>query len=162
MNETKDTPKGRATGDAHHGTLLPTWLDSRTVAIMTTMLTIAVALGAMVQTAHSGLRNDIDQLRQDMTGMGGELRAEIDNVRAELSADIDNVRVELSADIKALDTRLRNVEIDVAAIRERLSAVEVDVSAIRMAMTGYDARSKAVEGQTHGDHASEGAHPRNG
>lgn len=151
MNETKDTPKGRATGDAHHGTLLPTWLDSRTVAIMTTMLTIAVALGAMVQTAHSGLRNDIDQLRQDMTGMGRELRAEI-----------DNVRVELSADIKALDTRLRKVEIDVAGIRERLSAVEVDVSAIRMAMTGYDARSKAVEGQTHGDHASEGAHPRNG
>lgn len=162
MNETKDTPKGRATGDAHHGTLRPTWLDSRTVAIMTTMLTIAVALGAMVQTAHSGLRNDIDQLRQDMTGMGGELRAEIDNVRAELSADIDNVRVELSADIKALDTRLRKVEFDVAAIRERLSAVEVDVSAIRTPMTGFDARSKAVDGHSHGDHASGGAHRRDG
>ncbi len=52
MNATKDTPKGRATGDAHHGTSLPTWLDSRTVAIMTTMLTIAVALGAMVQMAR--------------------------------------------------------------------------------------------------------------
>ena len=162
MNETKDTPKGYPTGNAHRGTLLPTWLDSRTVAIMTTMLTIAVALGAMVQTAHSGLRDDIDQLRQDMTGMGGELRAEIDNVRVELSADIENVRVELSADIKALDTRLRTVEIDVAAIRERLSAVEVDVSAIRMAMTGFDARSKAVEGQTHGDHGPGGAYRRDG
>ena len=173
MNKTKDTPKGCATGDGHHGTMLPSWLDSRTVAIMTTMLTIAAALGAMVQTAHSGLRDDIDQLRQDMTGMGGELRAEIDNVRVELSADIENVRVELStdienvrvelsADINALDTRLRRVEIDVAAIRERLSAVEVDVSAIRMAMTGFDARSKAVEGQTHGDHVSGRAHRRDG
>ena len=154
MNETKATPKSRATGNARHGTLLPTWLDSRTVAIMTTMLTIGAALGAMVQTAHSGLRDDIDQLRQEMTGMGRELRAEIDNVRVELSAEIDNVRVELSAeidnlrvelsaDIKALDTRLRKVEIEVAAIRERLSAVEVDISAIRMAMTGFP---RTVEG----------------
>lgn len=151
MDETQDTPKGRRSGNARHGTLLPTWLDSRTVAIMTTMLTIAAALGAMVQTAHSGLRDDIDQLRQEMTGMGRELRAEI-----------DNVRVELSADIKALDTRLRKVEIDVAAIRERLSAVEVDISAIRVAMTGFDARLKAVEGHTHGDQASQAAHPRDG
>ena len=97
-----------------------------------------------------------------MTGMGGELRAEIDNVRAELSADIDYVRVELGADIKALDKRLRKVEIDVAAIRERLSAVEVDVSGIRMAMTGFDARSKAVDGHSHGDHGSGGAHRRDG
>ena len=131
MNETQDTPKGRTSGNAGHRTLLPTWLDSRTVAIIATMLTVAAALGTMVQTAHSGLRDDIDQLR---------------NV---FRSDMIGLRSELRTGIKALDTRLRNVEVDVAAIRERLSVVETEVSAIRIAMTGFDVRLKAVEAHTH-------------
>ena len=174
MNDTTDTPKGRASGNSRHGTL-PTWLDSRTVAIITTILTVAVALGTMIQTAHSGFRDDIDQLRHefrsDMTGMRGEmaevrgemaevrgemtgLRGEMAKMRGELHREINRVRSELSADIKALDKRLRKVEIDVAAIRERLSAVEAEVAAIRIAMTGFNVRLKDVEAHAH-DHDRE-------
>ena len=161
MSQNKDTASGRPPGNPARGTILPSWLDSRTIAVLTTTLTVALAIGAMMQTAFSRLgqdigqlRQDIGQLRQDMTSMDRGLSADIKNVRLELSAEIDKVRDELGAEIKGLDTRLRTVEIDVAAIRERLGAVEVDVSAIRTAMTGFDARLKAVEGHTHADDGS--------
>ena len=162
MSQNKDTASGRPPGNSGRGTILPYWLDSRTIAVLTTTLTVALAIGALMQTAFSRLAQDIAQIRQDLTSMDRGLGADIENVRLELSADIENVRLELSADIdkvrdelggeiKGLDTRLRTVEIDVAAIRERLGAVEVDVSAIRTAMTGFDARLKAVEGHTHAE-----------
>ena len=93
MSTGNDTPDAGRRQRA--GLTLPAWLDGRTIALLTTMVT----LGAMMQTAHSRLANDIDQ------------------VRDELSADIKKVRDELSADMAKLDDRLRSVEIDVAAIR---------------------------------------------
>ncbi|MDE0192323.1 MAG: hypothetical protein OXQ90_13290 [Gammaproteobacteria bacterium] len=95
--------------------VLPAWLDGRTIAVLTTVVTAALTLGAMMQTAHSNLAGSIDQVRRD------------------LGNDIDKVRTELSSDIAGLDNRLRSVEVDVAAIRAamvgfdaRLSAVEAD------------------------------------
>ena len=102
------------------GLHLPDWLDGRTIALTTTVVTAALTLGAMMQTTHSRLASDIHQVRQDLS-------ADIDNVRD----DIEKVRDELSADIAKLDDRLRSVEIDVAAIRA--------------AMPGFDARLRAVE-----------------
>ena len=137
MDQHENASSGDAPGNTRSIGVLPNWLDSRTIAIMTTLLTVALALGAMMQTTYSRMGQEF-----------GQLRLEFGQLRQELRQDIKNLRDELGAEIKGLDTRLRTVEIDVAAIRERLSAVEVDVSAIRVAMTGFDARLKAVEGPT--------------
>lgn len=133
MNENKNHSESEVSSNSRRGFALPDWLDTRTLAILTTILTVALALGAMNQTGHSRVWEEISHLRQDFR------------------EDIDNVRDTLSKDIQALDARLRIVEVDLAAVRERLSAVEVDVSAIRTAMTGFDARLRAVESHTHGD-----------
>ena len=131
MDQQENSPSGHTPGNTRSNGVLPNWLDSRTIAILTTLLTVALALGAMMQTTYSRMGQEFGQLRQ------------------ELRQDIKNLRDELTTEIKGLDTRLRAVEIDVAAIRERLTAVEVEVSAIRVAMTGFDTRLKAVEGHTH-------------
>jgi len=145
VDQKENSPSGHTRGNTRSIGVLPNWLDSRTIAILTTILTVAVGLGAMIQASHSGMGQEFGQLRQEF----GQLRQEFGQLRQELRQDIKNLRDELGAEIKGLDTRLRAVEIDVAAIRERLTAVEVEVSAIRVAMTGFDARLKAVEGHTH-------------
>jgi len=135
VGEQENSQSGHAPGKTRSNGVLPDWLDSRTIAILTTLLTVALALGAMMQTTYSRmgqefgqLRQEFGQLRQELRQEIGELRrdlsTDIKNVRVELTADIENVRDELGAEIKGLDTRLRTVEIDVAAIRERVSAVE--------------------------------------
>ena len=113
MDQQKNAPSADAPGNTRSNGVLPNWLDSRTIAILTTLLTVALALGAMIQATNSRMDQGFGQLRQEI----GELRRE-------LSADIENVRDELGAEIKGLDARLRTVEIDVAAIRERVSAIE--------------------------------------
>ena len=157
MGQQENAPSGVAPGNTRSIGVLPNWLDSRTVAILTTLLTVALALGAMMQTTYSRMGQEFGQLRQEF----GQLRQEFGQLRLELRQDIKNLRDELGAEIKGLDTRLRAVEIDVAAIRERLTAVEVEVSAIRVAMTGFDARLKAVEGHTH-DREPWDTRPRDG
>ena len=104
--------------------VLPAWLDARTIAVLTTIVTAALTLGTMVQTANSNLASRIDEVRRDLGG-------DIDQVRRDLGSDTDKVRAELSSAIAGLDDRLRSVEIDVAAIRA--------------AMVGFDARLRAVE-----------------
>ena len=84
----------------------PTWLDGRTVALFATVVSATLALGTMMQTAHSSLASDIRQVRVD------------------LGADIRQVRVDLSAEIATLDDRLRAVEVDVAAVRTALLGVD--------------------------------------
>ena len=91
---------------------LPDWLDGRTIALATTVVSAALALGTMMQTSHSRLASDIHQVRQD------------------LSADIEKVRDELGADIAKLDDRLRSVEIDVAAIRTAMTGFDVRLRAV--------------------------------
>ena len=104
--------------------VLPAWLDGRTIAVLTTVVTAALTLGTMMQTAHSNLAGSIDQVRRDLGN-------DIDELRRDLRNDIDKVRAELSLDIAGLDNRLRSMEVDVAAIRA--------------AMMGFDARLSAVE-----------------
>ena len=104
---------------------LPSWLDGRTIAILTGL----VSLAAMNQTSYSRLGDDIHRLRDEMYAMRGELRQEmreeIGSLRLELTAKIGKLRDELRADIGKLDKRLRVVEIDVAAIRTHLLGFDV-------------------------------------
>ena len=93
---------------------LPSWLDGRTIAVLTGLVSIA----AMVQTSHSRLSDDIHRLRDEMHGMRTELRQE-------LRGEIAGLRHELTAKIEKLDDRLRTVEIDVAAIRTHLIGFDV-------------------------------------
>lgn len=113
MDQQENSPSGHAPGNTRSNGVLPDWLDSPTIAILTTILTVALGLGAMIQAGHSRIGQEFDQLRQEFS-----------QLRQELRQDIKNVRDELGAEIRGLDTRLRTVEIDVAAIRERLSVVE--------------------------------------
>ncbi|MCY3837184.1 MAG: hypothetical protein OXH09_00760 [Gammaproteobacteria bacterium] len=115
---------------------LPSWLDGRTIAVLTGLVSIA----AMVQTSHSRLSDDIHRLRDEMSAMRTELRqefrAEIGGLRhelhgqigglgQELRGEIASLRNELTAKIEKLDERLRRVEIDVAAIRTHLIGFDV-------------------------------------
>ena len=104
---------------------LPSWLDGRTIAVLTGLVSIA----AMVQTSHSRLSDDIHRLRDEMHGMRTELRqefrGEIAGLRQELRGEIAGLRHELTAKIEKLDDRLRAVEIDVAAIRTHLIGFDV-------------------------------------
>lgn len=105
---------------------MPSWLDGKTIAVLTTMLTIALTLG-MMQTAHSRLGDDIR------------------NVRVELSDDIQHVRVELGNDINRLDDRVNKVD-------DRLRSVEVGevgIATIQTAMVGFDSRLRDVEQHAH-------------
>ena len=138
MDQQENPPSADAPGNTRSVGVLPNWLDSRTIAILTTLLMVALGLGAMMQTTYLSIGQEFGQLRQEF----GQLRQEF-------GQDIKSLRDELGAEIRGLDKRLRAVEIEVAAIRERLTAVEVEVTAIRVAMTGFDARLKAVEGHTH-------------
>ena len=118
--------EGTSTKEPTEGTrlVLPAWLDGRTLAVLTTIVTAALTLGTMVQTAHSSLAGSIDQVRRDLGN-------DIDEVHRYLRNDIDKVRIELSSNIAGLNDRLRSVEVDVAAIRA--------------ALVGFDARPSAVE-----------------
>ena len=100
---------------------LPSWLDGRTIAVLTGLVSIA----AMVQTSHSRLSDDIHRLRDEMYGIRTELRGEIAGLRQELRGEIAGLRHELTAKIEKLDERLRIVEIDVAAIRTHLIGFDV-------------------------------------
>lgn len=99
--------------DTHEGRLvLPTWLDGRTIALLTTIVTAALTLGTMMHAGQSNLANRIDEVRRD------------------LRSDLDKVRAGLSSDIAGLDDRLRSVEIDVAAIRAAMSGLDARLRAV--------------------------------
>ena len=112
---------------------LPSWLDGRTIAVLTGLVSIA----AMVQTSHSRLSDDIHRLRDEIYAMRTELRqefrAELGGLRHEMHGEIAGLRHELTTKIETLDERLRVVEIDVAAIRTHL--------------IGFDARPPHAEPQ---------------
>lgn len=92
--------------------VLPTWLDGRTIALLTTIVTAALTLATMMQAAQSNLAHRIDEVRRD------------------LRDDIEKVRDELSGDIAKLDDRLRAVEIDVAAIRTATTGFDARLRAV--------------------------------
>ena len=106
-NEQPDTETSR--GPQRRTLSLPSWLDGRTIAVLTGMVSIA----ALVQTSHSGLSDDIHRLRDEMYAMRTEMRQEF-------RGEIGGLRHELTTIIEKLDERLRNVEIDLAAIRTHL------------------------------------------
>ena len=116
---------------------LPAWLEPQTVAILGTLLTVGIGVGALVQTSFSGLRDEFTGLRGEFVGLRGEF--------AGLRTEMKEMRQELNAKIGKLDDRLR--------------AVEIDVAAIRVSVLGLDARVRVVE--EHAKHPIEAVPSRN-
>ena len=115
---------------------LPTWLDGQTIAIIGTVLTVGVGIGAMILASTSGLR-------AEMNGLRTELTARIESVRTELTARIENVRKELGTQIAGLDARLR--------------VVEQSMGASRVGVPDLQARVRELE--AHARQPAEVAHP---
>ena len=138
--------------------MLPAWLDGRTL----TLLAALIALGTLIQTSFSDMRQDMSTMRDEMANIRGEManirdemdtiRGEMGNMRSELhrmgkelNARIDGVREKLRAEIHSLRVELRA---DLGELDDRLRVVEIDVAAIRVRIAGLDARSPATEQHT--------------
>ena len=98
------------------------WLNGQTLAIVSTVLTVGVGIGAMVFSSTSSIRGEVSSLRSEVSS----LRTEVSSLRTEvrgLAAKLEDTRKSLTADIKGLDARLRTVEQDVAVMKARLLPV---------------------------------------
>ena len=105
----------------------------QTIAIVSTVLTVGVGIGAMVFSSTSSIR---DEVRDEVASIRDEVRGEIASIRREvrglagkledthrsLASEIKATRLELGEEIKGLDARVRVVEQTVARIEGRLSA----------------------------------------
>ena len=107
----------------------PAWLNGQTIAIVSTVLTVGVGIGAMVFSATSSIRGEVSDIRGEVDGLAAKLEdthksltAEIRATRLELREEIRATRSELRDEIKGLDARVRVVEQTVAGIEGRLSA----------------------------------------
>ena len=105
----------------------PTWLNGETIAIVSTVLTVGVGIGAMVFASTSSIRGEVSSVRGEVDGLATKLEethrslaARINATRLELSDEIEATRLELSDKIEKLDARLRVVENDVAGIQAGL------------------------------------------
>ncbi len=99
------------------GRTLPTWIDDQTIAIIGTVLTVGIGIGAMVLASTSAMRAEMNRLHARIDDVRTELIARIDDVRKELTVKMEDVRKELGAQIDGLAVRLRVVEQSMEATR---------------------------------------------
>lgn len=105
------------------------WPTGQTIAIVGTVLTVGVGIGAMVFSSTSSIRGEVSDLRGEVRGLATKLEdthrslaSEIKATRLELREEIKATRLELRDEIRGIDTRVRVVEQTVAGIEGRLSA----------------------------------------
>ena len=128
---------------------LPHWLDGQTIAL----LTLLVALGAMMQTGFSNVGGEIADLRSEMRHQIGELRGEmqheIGQLRSEMQHEIGQLRSEMQLEIAQLRNEMaqlrREIRADLQRIDDRLRNVELEVAAIKVGMGILDGRLTALE-----------------
>lgn len=122
---------------------LPPWLDGQTIAIIGTVLTVGVGIGAMVLASTSAMRSEMNALHTRIDDVREELTTKIDDVRKELTGKIEDVRKELGAQIAGLDARVR--------------VVEQSMEATRVGVPDLQARVRELE--AHARQPAEAAHP---
>ena len=125
---------------------LPYWLSGQTVALIGTM----IALGAFGQNGFSGVRQDMNVMRQEMNNMRTELKGDIQSLRTELKGDIADLRTELKGDIadvrsdlRKLENRTRAVEAAVVGNSVRLDNLERVVAGARGLAENAQSRPEA-------------------
>lgn len=144
------TPKQKKQKTAEEpGSFVPAFLNGQTVAIIGTVLTVAVGIGTMVFASTSAIRTELhaeihkvnatmERMRQDLSAdinrLRSDLGADIDRLRSDLGADIDRVRTDLGADIDRVRTDLSadidEVRVEIKSLDGRLRVVEQTVAAI--------------------------------
>ena len=95
----------------------PQWLNGQTIAV----LMLVAALGAMTQAGFIDIRNEMRQLRSEVSSdigqLRGEVSSEIGQLRTEMRDEIGQLRAEVRSDLGQVKDRLRNVELEVASIK---------------------------------------------
>ena len=122
---------------------LPPWLDGQTIAIIRTVLTVGIGIGAMVLASTSAMRSEMNGLHTRIDSVRQELTTKIDDVRKELTGKIEGVRKELGAQIAGLDARVR--------------VVEQSMEATRIGVPDLQARVRELE--AHARQPADAAHP---
>ena len=136
------------------GRTLPTWLDGQTIAIIGTVLTVGIGIGAMVLASTSAMRAETDRLHARIDDVHRELTAKIEDVRKELTAKIEDVRKELTAKIE--DVR-KELGAQIAGLDARVRVVEQSMEATRVGVPDLQARVRGLE--THTRQPAKAAHP---
>ena len=95
---------------------LPAWLDGGTVAIVGTVLTVGIGLGAMDIATRAHVDTRIDGLDRGLSARIDDVNTRIDRLDHRLTARIDG----LSARIDGLERGLTAVQVGVAEIRGHL------------------------------------------
>ena len=94
---------------------LPAWLGGQTIAIIGTVLTVAVGISAMMLVSTAGIRTEIGGIRTEIGG----IRTEVGGLRTEMHSR----HQELTDQIHALDDRVRKVELTVVAIQSSVDGL---------------------------------------
>ena len=84
--------------------------------IIGSILVAVIALGVQ----NAGIREEVRDLRAEIR----DVRADVQALDDRLTTEIANLRAEIAAQIRALDDRLRNIEIAFAKVDQRLLTLE--------------------------------------
>ena len=91
--------------------------------IIGSILIVAIALGVQ----NAGIRDEVRDMRADIRDVRADVRALDDRLTTEIAnlrAEVADLRGEVTAQIRALDDRLRNVEIAFGKVDQRLLTLE--------------------------------------
>ena len=105
------------------------------ISVGATMLSVGVALAALIITGQHGLRREMQGQRKDIDGLREENRAEFKAVREENQAEFKAIREENQAEFKAVREQMQAhreenqaefkvVREDLGDLRERTARVE--------------------------------------
>ena len=100
-----------------NGRTQPAWLDGQTAVVIGTIITVGIAVSGLILATNAATRQEIQRVHAETENVRRDMSSAINGLRTELSEKIDDVRKELLVEIKAVDSRLRAVELDVVAIR---------------------------------------------
>ena len=88
--------------------------------IIGTIITVAIALSLQIGMQTSGLRGDINQLRNETNQQFSLVENEINQLRSEINQRFS----EMNRRLDSFDERLRSVEIAFAKVDQRLEIIE--------------------------------------
>ena len=101
--------------------------DRNTQWVIGTLFAVAVAMSMQI----SGLRGDMNQLRNEVRSEMSELRGEMRSEMSELRGEMNQLRgemnqrfSEMNRRLESFDERLRNVEVTLGKVLQRLEILD--------------------------------------
>ena len=108
--------------DKSKRSMLPEWLDGRTVALLAAF----IALGALIQTSFSDMRQDLSTFRAEM----GTFRAEMGTFRAEMGtfrAEMGTMRDQMGT----MRDQMGTMQGEMGTMRDQIGKVQGEIGAMR-------------------------------